>query len=394
LRLKAAKPAFLTPISDGFAKGIGMTSIKAQYKRLVKSGEITRDEAQSHAVDVLCALEKRIHTSEAGWRKLFGLSQHVPGLYLWGPPGRGKSMLMDLFFNHVRVRTKRRVHFHAFMREVHGLVKQWRESDAKTRQKIFGTNKGDDPVTPIARLIARRSKLLCFDELQVTDIADAMILGRLFEALFANRVILIATSNRAPDALYKDGLNRDLFVPFIEMIKQRLVVHEVAGPKDFRLDRLKGQKVYFAPSSDMAEAKGFEALWADMTRLNTEMEATLVVNARELVFERAAGPLLRASFSQLCAEANGPADYLAIAERFTSVFIDHVPLLTPEKRNEARRFVTLVDALYEASTKVVVLAAAEPGMLYPAGDGAFEFERTVSRLEEMRSEVYLAKSVE
>jgi cell division protein ZapE len=371
-----------------------MTSIKAQYKRLVKSGEIARDEAQSQAVDVLCALEKRIHASEAAWRKLLGLSQHVPGLYLWGPPGRGKSMLMDLFYNHVRVKSKRRIHFHAFMREVHGLVKQWREGDVKTRQRVFGTHKGDDPVTPIARLIAKRSRLLCFDELQVTDIADAMILGRLFEALFANRVILIATSNRAPDALYKDGLNRDLFVPFIEMIKQRLVVHEVAGPKDFRLDRLKGQKVYFAPSSDMTEAKGFEALWTDMTRLNTEMEATLVVNARELVFARAAGPLLRASFSQLCAEANGPADYLAIAERFTSVFIDHVPLLTPEKRNEARRFVTLIDALYEASTKVVVLAAAEPDRLYPAGDGAFEFERTVSRLEEMRSEVYLAKSVE
>jgi cell division protein ZapE len=370
-----------------------MSSIKSQYKRLVKSGEIAKDEAQCAALEVLHALEKRIHASEAGWRKLLGLSPRVAGLYLWGPPGRGKSMLMDLFFNHVRVKSKRRIHFHAFMREIHGLVKQWREGDARTRQKVFGTHKGDDPIAPIAKLIAKRSKLLCFDELQVTDIADAMILGRLFEALFANRVILIATSNRAPEALYKDGLNRDLFLPFIDMIRSQLVVHEVSGPKDFRLDRLKGQKVYFSPMSDMAEVKAFEALWTDMTRLNTEMEAVLVVNARELVFKRAAGPLLRASFNQLCAEANGPADYLAIAERFTTIFIDHVPLLTPDKRNEAKRFVTLIDALYEASTKLVVLAAAGPAELYPDGDGSFEFERTVSRLEEMRSEAYLARSV-
>jgi len=370
-----------------------MSSIKARFKRLIKSGEIAKDDAQSAAVEALCALEKRVRAAEAGWRRFLGLTPRVMGLYLWGPPGRGKSMLMDLFFNHVRIKSKRRIHFHAFMREVHALVKQWREGDARTRQKTFGTAKGDDPIQPIAKLIARRSRLLCFDELQVTDIADAMILGRLFEALLSNKVILLATSNRAPEALYKDGLNRDRFLPFIDIIRTQLVVHEIAGPRDYRLDRLRGQKVYFSPMSDLAEVKGFEALWANMTKLTTEMEASITVNAREILFPRAAGPLLRASFNQLCAEANGPADYLAIAERFTTVFIDHVPLLTPEKRNEARRFVTLIDALYEASTKLVVLAAAAPGEIYPTGDGSFEFERTASRLEEMRSEAYLARSI-
>jgi cell division protein ZapE len=313
------------------------------------------------------------------------------GLYLWGPPGRGKSMMMDLFFDNVRVEPKQRVHFHAFMSQVHHLIRKWREGDAAARKDIFGTHKGDDPIAPVARLLAKQAQLLCFDEFQVTDIADAMILGRLFEALFAQKVILVATSNRPPDDLYKDGLNRDLFVPFITMIKTRLKVIEVDGPKDFRLDRLRGVKTYFFPTTSQASRDGFDALWRDMTRLNSEREAVLTVNERKIRFQRAAGPLLRATFDELCGAANGPADYLAIAERFTTVFIENVPILSPSNRNEARRFVTLIDALYEASAKTVILAEAEPEGLYPAGDGAFEFERTVSRLEEMRSEAYLAR---
>jgi len=201
----------------------------------------------------------------------------------------------------------------------------------------------------------------------------------------------VATSNRPPEDLYKNGLNRDLFVPFIDMIKEKCTVFEVAGPKDFRLDRLRGAKTYFFPSTAPDQIAGFNALWADMTKLVSEHEAVLTVNERKLILKRAAGPILRATFAELCGEANGPADYLAIAERFTTVFIENVPLLSPANRNEARRFVTLIDALYEASTKTVILAEAEPAKLYPSGDGAFEFERTVSRLEEMRSEDYLSR---
>ncbi|WKL58627.1 cell division protein ZapE [Asticcacaulis sp. ZE23SCel15] len=367
------------------------SAIKSQYKRLIKAGDLTPDPAQSAAIDVLIKLECKIYRSQSFWRQFLGISPRVYGLYLWGLPGRGKSMMMDLFYDQIRFPSKRRIHFHTFMAEVHAYVKQWRESDAKARKAIFGTHKGDDPIPPIAGLIAKRSKLLCFDELQVTDIADAMMLGRLFEALFARKVIVVITSNRAPDELYKNGLNRDLFVPFIRMISEKMKVLEVKGPKDFRLDRLKGSKVYFTPSESDAEVAAYNALWAKLTKNLTETGACLEVNERRLEFRRAAGPLLRASFAELCAANNGAQDYLAIAERFTTVFIDHVPRLSVDKRNEARRFVTLIDALYEAGTKLVVLAEAEPADLYPKGDGAFEFERTVSRLEEMRSEEYLAK---
>ena len=369
-----------------------MPSIRSEYRRLVKSGELKADPAQQSAIDALSALHRKICQSQSWWRFLLGMRPRVYGLYLWGPPGRGKSMMMDLFFDNARVERKTRVHFHAFMAQVHHLIRKWRESDAKTRKDIFGTHKGDDPIAPVARLIARQSQLLCFDELQVTDIADAVILGRLFEALFAHKVVLVATSNRPPDDLYKDGLNRDLFVPFIEMIKSRCDIVEVAGPKDFRLDRLRGAKTYFSPTTAPDSVAGFNALWSDMTKLTSEREAILTVNERKLAFHRAAGPLLRATFAELCGNANGPADYLAVAERFTTVFIENVPLLSPANRNEARRFVTLVDALYEAQTKTVILADAEPGQLYPTGDGAFEFERTVSRLEEMRSEDYLTRA--
>ena len=369
-----------------------MPSIRSEYRRLLKSGELKADVAQKAAIDAFSMLHRKIRQSQSWWRFLLGMRPRVYGLYLWGPPGRGKSMMMDLFFDNARVEKKTRVHFHAFMSQVHHLIRKWRESDAKTRKAIFGTHKGDDPIAPVAKLLAKQSQLLCFDELQVTDIADAVILGRLFEALFAHKVVLVATSNRPPDDLYKDGLNRDLFLPFIEMIKSRCQVLEVDGPKDFRLDRLRGAKTYFFPTTAPESLTGFNALWADMTKLTSEREAMLTVNERKLSFKRAAGPLLRATFTELCAAANGAADYLAIAERFTTVFIENVPLLSPANRNEARRFVTLIDALYEAQTKTVILAEAEPAQLYPTGDGAFEFERTVSRLEEMRSEEYLTRA--
>jgi cell division protein ZapE len=255
---------------------------------------------------------------------------------------------------------------------------------------VFGTHKGDDPIRPTAEVIAAKARLLCFDELQVTDIADAMILGRLFEALFERGVTLVATSNRPPDDLYKDGINRQLFTPFIEMIKQRCAVTELGGPRDFRLDRLKGARVWFSPI-DRQTTAGFDALWKDMTQVTREIGAHLDVLGRRLSFPRAAGGMVRATFAELCGQPLGPQDYLAIAERFPTVFLEGVPKLNADRRNEARRLVTLVDALYEAGTKLVVLAEGEPDDLYPKGDGAFEFERTASRLQEMRSAEYVER---
>jgi cell division protein ZapE len=276
------------------------------------------------------------------------------------------------------------------MAQVHGLIDQWRNGDAAARKQVFGQSRGDDPLVPVAALIADSARLLCFDELQVTDIADAMILGRLFEALFERGVVLVATSNRPPDDLYKDGLNRQLFLPFVDMLKTRLDVVAVRGPVDFRLDRLRGAQVYFTPLDAAAEA-AFDALWTDLLGGAAETGATIEVLGRQLRLPRAAGGQLRASFASLCATALGPQDYLAIAARFHTVFLEAVPVMTPERRNEARRFVTLIDALYEADAKLVALAAAEPDQLYRTGDGAFEFERTASRLQEMRSADYLER---
>ena len=297
-------------------------------------------------------------------------------------------MLMDLFFDSAPVTRKVRVHFHAFMGETHVAIDAWRKGDAAARKARFGTAKGDDPIPPVAEAIASRARLLCFDEFHVTDIADAMILGRLFEVLFARGVIVVATSNREPDDLYADGLNRQLFLPFIEVLKARLEVVRVAGPKDFRLDRLKGRQVYFAPRTPASE-QGFEALWRTLLDGAEETGETLEVMGRKVRLPHTVGGHLRASFASLCGVALGAQDYLAIAARFHTVFLENVPTLTAENRNEAARFVALIDALYEARAKLVMLAEAEPDRLYPAGDGAYEFERTASRLQEMRSADYL-----
>jgi cell division protein ZapE len=294
-------------------------------------------------------------------------------------------MLMDLFFAAAPVARKRRVHFQAFMAEVHGLIGAWRKGDAAARKARFGQARGDDPIQPAAALIAGQARLLCFDELQVTDIADAMILGRLFEALFEQGVTLVATANRSPD-----DLNRQLFLPFIAMLKDRLEVVSVAGPTDFRLDRLRGARVYFTPIDADSET-AFDALWRDLLGGAEEIGATLDVLGRRLHLPHAAGGLLRASFVSLCATALGAQDYLAIAARFHTVFLEDVPILEPARRDAARRLVNLIDVLYEADAKLVILAAAEPDALNPAGDGAFEFERTASRMYEMRSQAWLEK---
>ncbi|HEY1425105.1 MAG TPA: cell division protein ZapE [Caulobacteraceae bacterium] len=367
---------------------------RVAYEARLRSGEMRADPAQADAVAALDRLETELSEARAnGIAALFRKPEPARGIYLWGPVGRGKSALMDLFFEAVTVEPKRRVHFHVFMAEVHALVNAWRFGDAAARLARFGTHKGDDPVPPTAEVIARGARLLAFDEFQVTDIADAMILGRLFEQLFARGVTVAATSNRAPDDLYKDGLNRQLFLPFIEMLKARMQVVRVNGARDYRLDRLRAAGTWFSPI-DPDNETAFDRLWREMLGGDAETGATIEVFGRREHWPRAAGRMLRAHFQNLCGEALGPSDYLAIADRFDTLFLEALPRLRPQDRSAARRFATLIDTLYEAHARLVVLAAAEPSRLYPEGEGSFEFERAVSRLEEMRSAEWLEAASE
>lgn len=309
------------------------------------------------------------------------------GLYLHGGVGRGKSMLMDLFFRTVPVaqRHRRRVHFHAFMLEVHERLHAWRRSRSPA---------GDtDPLIRIAEDVARRTWLLCFDEFQVTNVADAMILSRLFTALFERGVVMVATSNLAPDDLYRDGLQRERFLPFIALLKRRLKVLHLDGEQDYRMARLASLEVYFTPADAAAEAS-LDGIFRKLTDENGDAAAsgedTLSVQGRVLTVPRAARGVAWFTFEELCGRPLGAADYLAIANAYHSVLISGIPALRPEQRDRAARFVTLIDALYEHRVKLVCSAEARPEALYPSGDVAFAFARTVSRLIEMQSREYKA----
>ena len=360
-----------------------------RYEARIKDGQLMPDPVQAETAAALDDLAQRLaNRKTGGW---FSKAESVTGLYMWGGVGRGKSMLMDLFFEHAPVDARRRVHFHEFMAEVHDRLDAWRKlsEDERKRSEWRVKGAGDDPIAPVAKQIASEANLLCFDEFQVTDIADAMILGRLFEAMFDEGIVVVSTSNRHPDTLYKDGINRQLFLPFIAFLQQRLDVHEIGGDTDHRLRQLEAAPVYYCPLDAEADLAMDDA-WDRLTQGAAPQSCQIDVNGRTLKVQREAAGVARFTFEELCAQPLGPADYLAIASRFHTVLLDRTPRLSPDKRNEAKRFVTLIDALYEARTKLVMSADAEPEDLYPAGDGAFEFERTASRLIEMRTHDYLA----
>ena len=356
------------------------------YDRLVARGELRPDAAQAAAASRLDTLARDLAAPAPRLlSRLFGSAASPPrGVYLWGGVGRGKSMLMDLFFASAPAAPKRRVHFHEFMLDTHAAIHAARE-DAHA-----------DPIPAVAAKIAKSARLLCFDELQVRDVADAAILSRLFAALFDAGTTIVATSNRMPSDLYKDGLNRQLFLPFIALLEARLDVVALDGPLDYRLERLGGGPTYFTPNGAAATQAMADAFFR-MTdfpvedRANVPAETIPVAGGRSLFVPKALKGVAVFSFARLCRAALGAADYLAVARRYHTMFLVGVPKLSPELRNEAARFVTLIDTLYEHHVKLLIAADTPPAELYPAGDGSFEFARTASRLAEMQSAAYLAE---
>lgn len=350
------------------------------YDARVASGELQNDAAQRVVAERLHLLTIELENwqkTQSHVRRLFGQRSPSPqGLYIHGSVGRGKTMLMDMFYESIPFKHKCRSHFHEFMVDVH-------ERIGKARQTVKG-----DPIPRVAEEIATQARLLCFDEFHVTDIADAMILGRLFKVLFEANIVVVATSNSHPSELYKNGLNRQLFLPFIDLINHNMEELELDAHKDFRLEKLAGRRLYFAPLDDDART-GVDLLWADMTNNAAIETRTLEVKGRTIEIARSAMGIARFHFGDLCANPLGAADYLAIAHAFHTVVIDAIPVLTPARRNEARRFINLIDTLYDNGVCLIASAEAEPGEIYPAGHGVELFERTVSRLIEMRSETYL-----
>ncbi|MGA9793951.1 MAG: cell division protein ZapE [Rhizomicrobium sp.] len=347
-----------------------------RYRALVAKSELKPDAAQERAVLRLQALAGGLRKYRPR-RFLFSASTPPRGLYLWGDVGRGKSMLMDLFFEFAPVKPKRRVHFNAFMAETHARIHEERER-----------GKSADPIAPVARAIADDALLLCFDEFQVSDVADAMILGRLFEQFFELGVVIVATSNTAPARLYEGGLNRQLFAPFIAMIESRLDVMELNGDRDYRLHRMSGLDTYIAPLGPDADAK-MDAAWLRLTDTRRGDPQTLAVLGRKLAIPQAAKGVARFTFDDLCRRPLAAPDYLAIAQHFHTLLIDRIPEMGAEMRNEARRLTILIDTLYDHGAKLICSAAIAPDRLYVAGDGAEAFRRTASRLVEMQSVDYL-----
>jgi cell division protein ZapE len=382
-------------MDDGSGRGAAAASASidkaplAEYRASRRAGRLQPDPAQQLAAEKLQSLHNALMnyqpgSGRPGWRNRLGLGRRreepPQGLYLFGGVGRGKSMLMDLFFQSAPMPRKRRVHFHAFMLEVHGSLHRARQ-------------RGDlesDPLAPIAARIASEAWLLCFDEFHVSNIADAMLLSRLFAALFDLGVVVVATSNCAPGDLYKDGLQRERFLPFVDLLMERLDILELDGAVDYRRDRIKGMTVYHQPLGADATA-ALAAAFARLTDDAAGAPTTLVVQGRALAVPQAAAGVACFHFADLCEQPLGAADYIAVATHFHTLIVGDVPRLMPDQRNEARRFMTLIDALYEHKTNLICAAADAPDRLYACGDGAAEFRRTSSRLIEMQSIDYLAR---
>ena len=371
------------------------SSVATRYAANVAAGRIERDDAQLTIIESLKALEQRISEHRLarkspvlGWLFARGERSQAPvkGLYIYGEVGRGKTMLMDLFFDSSPVAQKRRAHFHEFMLDVH-------ERIYLIRQKMkFGEHAGTDPIELVAEQLAAEAWLLCFDEFHVTDIADAMILGRLFARLFEREIVVVATANIPPDELYKDGLNRALFLPFIAMLNARMDVVRLAARTDFRLEKLAGQPVWYLPDDASADA-ALDAAWRRLTGGEHGSAQDISLKGRAIHVPRAFMGVARFSFHDLCEAPLAAADYLRIAREFHTIILDHIPAMTYDNRDAAKRFIILIDTLYDMNVKLIASAAAAPEDLYRADQGfeAREFKRTASRLIEMGSQAYLAR---
>lgn len=368
-------------------------TVRQRYDHLVEQGTVKRDPAQLTIIAALDRLiddisDKRLarKSSALGWLFAKRKPRHEPvkGLYVYGGVGRGKTMLMDMFFDLVPVKHKRRVHFNDFMADVHDRIQKQRAA------RKNGTSRDDDPIPPVAAQLAEEAWVLCFDEFSVTDIADAMILSRLFSALFALGVVLVATSNVAPADLYRDGLNRQLFLPFIGMLENNALVMNLDADTDYRLEKLDRVPVYLTPLGEAAD-KAMDKAWAKVIRGETAEPATVTVKGRKVQIPAAAGAAARFQFADLCDRPLAARDYLAITAHYQTILVDHVPVMSDANRNEAKRFILFIDTVYDQHVRLVVSAAATPDKLYVGtrGHEAFEFDRTSSRLIEMQGTEWL-----